>query len=247
MESRRQLLTNAASLGVIGFAGCLGGGLGDGSWKSLTIRNEDEAEHTVAVRASGDFQPQTIERALEAGTDVTVDRFIPQLDYDHTATITVTVDGTQVTSVERRVAFDIDVFTVTVTGPEAVRVEPKSAAITDTTNTHPPTTSTTTTTETTDQLTDRTAESRLSLHPETEFSGRITVGLDGEEVFNQTITDYDGDDGLDLTNQFQPTRQTVTVAVNGTVQWERPIGTTESFELTILENGTVNVRSHTIR
>ncbi|RDZ39627.1 hypothetical protein C5B91_19350 [Haloferax sp. Atlit-10N] len=75
----------------------------------------------------------------------------------------------------------------------------------------------------------------------------MTVGLDGEEVFNQTFSDYDGDDGLDLTNQFQPTRQTVNVAVNGTVQWERPIGTTESFELTILENGTVNVRSHTIR
>ncbi|KAB1198984.1 hypothetical protein GJR99_13470 [Haloferax sp. MBLA0078] len=75
----------------------------------------------------------------------------------------------------------------------------------------------------------------------------MTVAVDGEEVFDETSSDYDGSADLDLTNRFQPTRQTVTIAVNGTVQWERHIGTTESFELTILENGTVDVRSHTIR
>lgn len=116
-----------------------------------------------------------------------------------------------------------------------------------TTTTVQPPASTTTTTKTTAQLTDRTAPTRLSLHPETGFSGRISVMIDGEEVLNKSFSDYDGSADLNLTNHFQPSRQTVTVVVNGTIQWERAIGTTESFELNILEDGTVDIRSHTIR
>lgn len=105
----------------------------------------------------------------------------------------------------------------------------------------------TATSERTSALTGRTPETRLSLHPEAGFTGRVAVAVGGEAVFNETLSDYGGDGGLDLTDQLQPTRQTVSVAVNGTVQWERPVGTTESFELTVLENGTVEVREHTIR
>ncbi|QOS11831.1 uncharacterized protein HfgLR_08450 [Haloferax gibbonsii] len=101
--------------------------------------------------------------------------------------------------------------------------------------------------ERTGALTDRTPETRLSLYPETGFTGRVAVAVGGEEVFNETFSDYGGDDGFDLTDQFAPARQTVSVAVNGTVQWERPVGTTESFELTVLENGSIEVREHTIR
>jgi len=105
----------------------------------------------------------------------------------------------------------------------------------------------TATSERTSALTGRTPETRLSLHPEAGFTGRVAVAVGGEEVFNETLSDYGGDGGLDLTDQLQPTRQTVSVVVNGTAQWERPVGTTESFELTVLENGTVEVREHTIR
>lgn len=108
-------------------------------------------------------------------------------------------------------------------------------------------TESTSTPERTGALTDRTPKTRLSLYPEAGFTGRVAVAVGGEEVFNETLSDDGGNGGLDLTDQLQPTRQTVSVAVNGTVQWERPVGTTESFELTVLENGSIEVREHTIR
>ncbi|WP_240942944.1 hypothetical protein [Haloferax volcanii] len=110
-----------------------------------------------------------------------------------------------------------------------------------------PLTELTSTPERTGALTDRTPETRLALYPESGFTGRVAVAVGDEEVFNESFSDYGGDGGLDLTDRFQPTRQTVSVAVNGTVRWERPVGSTESFELTVLENGSVEVREHTIR
>lgn len=121
MPSRRQFFTAIGSVGSIALAGCYG----SSSWKGLTIRNEDESEHSVTVKATGDFSAQTVETVVEAGSESTVEQFIPELDYAHVATIAVTVDGTQVVVVDRRVRFSIERFRVIVTGPEAVRVEPK--------------------------------------------------------------------------------------------------------------------------
>jgi hypothetical protein len=119
----------ATSVGVSGLAGCFG----SGQVTELSIRNEDQTEHAVRVKATGDFQSLTVEKTVEAEGDAGVEEFIPILDYPHIATITVSVDGTQVTRVERQVEFDIETFTVVVTGPESVRVEPQSAPLTETT------------------------------------------------------------------------------------------------------------------
>ena len=131
MPSRREFIMIATSVGVSGLAGCFG----SGQVTELSIRNEDQTEHAVRVKATGDFQSQTVEKTVEAGGDAGVEEFIPILDYNHVATITVSVDGTQVTRVERRVEFDIETFTIVVTGPESVRVEPQSAPLTETTTT----------------------------------------------------------------------------------------------------------------
>jgi len=129
MPSRRQYLAAAAGLGTAAFAGCFGGS----SWKGLVVRNETESDHTVTVTAEGDFQSQTVERTVPAGETAAADEFVPLLDYDHVATISVAVDGTEATTGKRRVSTEVDEFTVVVTGRGAARIEPRSAAVEETT------------------------------------------------------------------------------------------------------------------
>jgi len=123
----------SASLGAVGLAGCFGS---SESWIPLIIRNEDEAhrEHTVRVEAVGDFPTKTADKTLQAASDTAVEQFVPTLDYEHTVTITVTVDGTLVTTADRRVFPDITAFTVRIASPEAVNVNPQSAAVTEPTS-----------------------------------------------------------------------------------------------------------------
>jgi hypothetical protein len=134
MPSRRQYLAATAGLGSAVFAGCFGGG----SWKGLVVRNESESERTVTVTAEGDFQSQTVERTVAAGETAAAEEFVPMLDYDHVATITVAVDGTEAATGKRRVSTEVDEFTVVVTGRETARIEPRSAAVTTTTATPTP-------------------------------------------------------------------------------------------------------------
>lgn len=128
MPSRRQYLAITASLGSVGLVGCFGGS----SWKGLLVRNESGSEHTVTVTAEGDFQSQTVERTVAAGQRAAVEEFVPLLDYDHVATITVAVDGEETTTSKRRVSSEYDEFTVVVTGPEKARIEPRRAAVDET-------------------------------------------------------------------------------------------------------------------
>lgn len=135
MPSRRQYLAAIASFGSVGLAGCFG----NGSWKGLVVRNESGSEHAVTVTAEGDFQSQAVEWTVAAGETVAAEEFVPLLDYDHVATVTVAVDGAEATTGKRRVSSEFDEFTVVVSGSEEARIKPRWAAVDKTTAATPET------------------------------------------------------------------------------------------------------------
>ena len=108
----------------------------------------------------------------------------------------------------------------------------------------------TTATTSTSVITDRTPTTRLHLYPERGFNGTITVSLDGDEVYNQTFTNYTGSADTDVSDEFRDnTGYDVFVVVrtaNDTNVWSRSIGRTEGYKLTIHHNGTISVKNHLI-
>lgn len=87
----------------------------------------------------------------------------------------------------------------------------------------------------------------MELFPKPGFTGQVRVQMDNETVFNETFSDYAGFGEYKLTDDFNGTSHTISVSVNGTPKWERRIGPTESYELIIHKNGTIEVRKHEIR
>jgi len=147
MVTRRRALRIGLTTGTFAVAGCLS--LLGGDWKALEITNRDSTAHTVAVTAEGDFQPQEIERDVEADGTAAVEEFVPELDYPHVVTITVRIDGTTVTEVRRRISVDYETFEVVISGPDDVAVEPTSAAVSTPTEQPPGATNRTAENETT--------------------------------------------------------------------------------------------------
>lgn len=129
---------------------------------------------------------------------------------------------------------------------ESVSTTPPSTATTA------PTTAPTTTAHTTSTavLTDRTPSTRLELHLKPGFTDRIRVALNGIEVYNETFTDYAGFNNTDLSDEFHDDAgyevYVIVSTENDTYVWRSHVGETEGYELDVLQNGTVRVRSHII-
>lgn len=125
----------------------------------------------------------------------------------------------------------------TTTAPQAAHTPSSTTATVSTTTTE--------TTPRTSVLTDRTPTTRLELHPALDFTGRLVVHLNGDEVFNQTVTEDDWTPEIDLSDEFHDDagyRVRVTaITENESTVWERGVGETEGYELEILENSTIQV------
>lgn len=135
-------------------------------------------------------------------------------------------------------------FETSGTAPTATTQAPSTTTTASTT----PNTETSTTLQTTTStavLTDRTPTTRLELHPALNFTGRITVHLNGDEVYNQTITEDNWSPEIDLSDEFHDDsgyRVRVTASTqNETNVWDRGIRENEGYELEILGNSTIQV------
>lgn len=90
-------------------AGCLDDGTTD---KNLVVVNEGSQSHNISVIATGDFSNRTYSSTLSPNESVVVDDFLPQLDYNHEASMSVLVDGVNRTS--KKVNVNLSMKNVTV-------------------------------------------------------------------------------------------------------------------------------------
>lgn len=101
--SRREALASGVATSTLLTSGCLGGlgnGLGNSGNLEVRLHNGDTAQHEATVVATGDFGGRTKSATLGPDEDALFENFIPRLDYDHQFTITVTVDGDEVSTTE---------------------------------------------------------------------------------------------------------------------------------------------------
>ncbi|QLG26174.1 hypothetical protein HUG10_00855 [Halorarum halophilum] len=99
--SRRAVLLSGLTVSVSATTGCLGG-LGNSNDLDVRLYNADTVKHEARVDITGDFTGRTRSATLGSDEETLFEDLIPILDYDHQFTITVTVDGTEVSTTEHR-------------------------------------------------------------------------------------------------------------------------------------------------
>lgn len=101
--SRRHVLRLSAIIPFSSLAGCVSSGTDP---IDIQATNGDTTTHTITITVKGDFTPIAKAESLVSGETETLTDMIPILDYNHTFTIEVNVDGT-VVSTTRHVIGDI--------------------------------------------------------------------------------------------------------------------------------------------
>lgn len=121
---RRSVLRLAAVAGVGSLAGCVSFGNSDGI--DVDAVNEDGESHTVTVITAGDFGPMAEATTLTPGETEAFEDMVPVLDYAHTFTVQVVLDGRVVADEQyilREIPPEDDPFRVVVDGPESVSLD----------------------------------------------------------------------------------------------------------------------------
>lgn len=113
-------------------AGCIGSGQDP---IDIQIANEDTETHSIRVTVTGDFAPISEAETLASEETSTIPDMIPLLDYDHTFTIEVEIDGTVVSTTRHSIG-DISAgerpVSLIITGSEAVSVDIQQISATPT-------------------------------------------------------------------------------------------------------------------
>lgn len=108
----------AVTVGCLGFQGT--GGV------DVTVRNSHSETHSYEITAKGDFQPNTRSGTLPPDDSGRFEGFIPRLDYEHTPTLRISIDGRQVRKTNLLIRSDLQEMTITITGTESVEIRPNN-------------------------------------------------------------------------------------------------------------------------
>ncbi|WP_277554793.1 hypothetical protein [Halobaculum limi] len=122
--ARRSVLRLAGVAGIGSLAGCVSFGNSDGI--DVDAVSESDERHVVTAITSGDFGPIAEATTLTPDETETLEDMVPVLDYAHTFTVQVVLDGSVVADeqyVLREIPGEDDPFRVVVEGPGSVSLD----------------------------------------------------------------------------------------------------------------------------